>query len=148
MLQESARREFCPVAVGTLILTAAMVGVFALLHLFGVVTFGLPIVVSALLGALVACVNFYGLCLGAQKATATNDADRAKTVIQASYRYRMLFQTVWCIAAIVIPYLNPVAAIVPLLFPRLVILIRQARRSAAPAEVPKTSEDGPNESGD
>jgi len=125
MLQSAARKEFTRIAIGTLIMTAVMIVVFFILSLFTTMAFGIPVIVSALGGCLVACLNFLGLCLGVQKSTATDDPKNAKAAMQVSYQQRMLLQAVWCIVSIAVSWFNPFAAIIPLLFPRIVIMIVQ-----------------------
>ncbi len=146
MLQEASRREFRRILIGTLILTALMLGVFFILHLCNVISFRVSIAVSALLGAAVAVLNFYGLCLGVQKSTSTDDPKRSKSYLQASYQYRLLFQAAWCIVAIIVSYFNPFAAIIPLLFPRIVILAAQLKNLRAAAQSYPDTEESTEES--
>jgi len=158
MLHEASRREFKRILIGTLILTALMLGVFLILHFCNIIPFTLRIVLSSLGGTLVALANFYGLCLGAQKSMTTDDPKRSKAYLQASYQYRLLFQAAWCILSIAVSYINPFAALIPLLFPRIVILFTQIKGRKAseqsnikqplPEESIKENEDHTNESGD
>ena len=144
-LQPAVKQETAKIAVGVVILTALMVSVFLVIG-----QFQFSVLLSALAGAAMAILNFFLLAFSVQKATEQMDgvrlppeeeppegeatdekqekplspqAVRAKHSMQLSYAGRMLVLAVYAIGAVSIPSVQPVAALVPLLFPRIVILI-------------------------
>ena len=61
-----------------------------------------------------------------QKVADGQPEDRARKWMQFSYNMRMLLMVVWLIVALAVPFFNWVAALVPLLMPRLTIGVMQA----------------------
>lgn len=84
-IQPAVRKETVHIAVGAMILAAAICAVYAIL---GRMSAG--VVLGCLLGAVWAVVNFFALGLSVQNATATGDEKRAKLKLQFSYSVRML----------------------------------------------------------
>ena len=147
-VQETVKRETLRIAAGTLVLTALMVAVFLILGLFEIA--GL---LGALLGCAVAVLNFFLLALSVQKAAEemngvqlppleeneenpdetpqppiSPQAAQAKKRMQLSYTGRMLLTVLLAVIALSVPCFNPIAALVPQLFPRLVIQIWSIRQ--------------------
>ena len=117
-VQESTRF----VAKGTAAGTAVVILVFGVLHLlFSAVPFGIGVIVSAVLGCLVATGNFLLMAVVAEKAASEENYDNAKRKMTLSYRYRTLGQILFIILVIVIPGLQFVAGILPLLIPGMLI---------------------------
>ena len=139
-LKPASRKELNHIAVGTLICSAVMVVVFLVLHLTGIYrSVFWQVLFSALAGSLVAIGNFALLCLTVQSAAEKADNPGAvKARVQTSYTARLALQGLWCIVAFLVPSLQVVAAVLPLLFPRVVIQFLQfkerKRSQAAPAE--------------
>ena len=125
VLQEASKKELFRIVRGIAVLTALELVVFALLGVWGIVSFGARIVVSALLGALMAGINFTVLCYTVQRAAAVEEVKNRRAVLQLSYNGRMLSQGIWCVLCLAVRSLQPVAGILPLLFPRVVIFILQ-----------------------
>ncbi len=123
-LQPAVKKEIIHIISGTAVCTAIMWVVFAALALFTRVAFDGAVVYGGLLGALVAIANFVALCLTVQK-VAGGDAKAAKGWMQISYNMRLLLQAVWCIVAMQCAAIHFVAAILPLMFPRITILYLQ-----------------------
>lgn len=125
-LQPDSRRELARIAVGTLVCSAIMVALFGALHVADLVPFTYTVPLAALVGSGVTILNFYLLCLTMQNAVSVRqDAARVKGIIQLSYNFRLLLQAGWCIVAYVAPCFQVVAGMMPLLFPRLVIVYLQ-----------------------
>lgn len=118
-LQKAVRTETLHIAAGTAALGAVMLAVFAVCG-----RFGLPVVFGALLGCCWAVLNFLLLGITVQKAASEPQA-RAKSWMQFSYSLRMLGSAIIMILGFTLPWLNAVAVAVPLLFPRVTILIMQ-----------------------
>lgn len=130
-------------AVGVTILSVLMVGIFLIIGMFDT-----TVLLGAVLGTAFAVLNFFLMALGVQKAAEvmngvqlppeeepaegeepadkplSPEAARAKQKIQLSYTGRMLMTVVFAIVALLVPGIHPVAALLPLLFPRIVITIQ------------------------
>lgn len=140
-VQETVRKETLRIAAGTAVLTVLMVAVFLIIGLFDI-----AVLLGALLGCAFAVLNFFLLALSVQKAAEemngvklppleenednpdetpqppiSPQAANAKKRMQLSYTGRMLLTVLLAVVALNVPWLNPVAALVPQLFPRLVI---------------------------
>ena len=99
-------------ALGSVILSVIMILVF-----FGLnkafpeqVPMGLPVIAGAVGGCAVAVGNFFLMALTVQKVAGIENYDQAYRSMQVSYRYRTFLQLI-----------NPVAGILPLLWPSLLI---------------------------
>lgn len=141
-VQPAVRKETRKIAIGTAILSAVMLLVFA-----GIGQFSLRVVLGTLLGACAAVANFFLLGLSVQRAAAqmngvtmpplpdedeedASDApppapvpevQAAKRQMQLSYTGRMLLMVAVGILALTVPCFHPIPAVLALLFPRLVI---------------------------
>lgn len=113
-------------AVGTAVCAVLMLAVFALLGVTGLYPFRPSIVFGAVGGSVVAILNFTLMCLTVQSVTGITDPKQLHARVQASYNGRLMLQALWGVAALVAPFLQPVAALLPLLFPRVVIFYLQA----------------------
>ena len=100
-----------------------MILVFLIAHLIvpEKVPFDYRVILGGLGGGFIAVLNFFLMGLTVQKVANTEDPDLAKNRMKASYSRRMLLQMAWVVIAIVVPIFQPVAGIVPLLFPSLSI---------------------------
>ncbi|MDD4851140.1 MAG: ATP synthase subunit I [Gemmiger sp.] len=135
-LQPASAKELRHIAVGTAICTAVMVAVFGLLAAFGLVRFQYTIPLGAVCGAAIAILNFAVLCLTVQEA-ARADEKNAHYKVKLSYNIRLMVQAGWCVVAYLLPCFQVVAAVLPLLFPRVVIYITQAvERGRASGKTP------------
>lgn len=141
-VQPAVIQETKRIAGGTLILTAAMLIVFVLLG-----RMDYTVVLGALLGAAYAVGNFFLLALSVQmaaekmngshpaplpepeegeeptEAPLSPEAQEARKKMQLSYTGRMLLLIVVAIVAIKAPCFNAIAALIPMLFPRIIIFI-------------------------
>ena len=122
-LQKAVKEETIFVALGSLILSVLMVCIF-----FGLnrvfpeqVPMGLPVILGAAGGCAVAVGNFFLMALTVQKVAGIENYDQAYRSMQVSYRYRTFLQLIWCILCMVLKFINPVAGILPLLWPSLLI---------------------------
>lgn len=143
-IQPAVKQETRKIAVGVAALTAVMLLVFYLLGYFDV-----RAVLGAILGAAAAVGNFFLMAMGVQRAAekmngveAAADPEaadpesesekqlaqrkkNAKHGMQLSYYGRMLLIIAVAALAIYVPCFNPAAALLPLLFPQLVVFINQ-----------------------
>lgn len=155
-VQPVIRQQTLRIAAGTLALSCVMLLVYLLLGALNV-----PVVLGALMGTGCAVLNFFLLGLSVQKAAeemhgqkaATADAadeqadenepplspgaKRAKRSMQLSYAGRMLLTAVVAIAGFTLPFLDGLATVIPLLFPRSLIplLARTASDDKPESEV-------------
>lgn len=122
-LQKAVRDETMFVALGSLILSVLMVIVFFCLHkVFPQnVPFGASVIIGAIGGCAVAVGNFFFMALTVQKVAGITNYDQAYRSMQVSYRYRTFLQLIWCVLTMVLGFINPVAGMLPLLWPSLLI---------------------------
>ena len=139
-LQEASKREAMHIAVGTLVFSCIMNGVFALLG-----QWNLTVLWGTLLGGGFAVLNFILLALSVQKLAAETDEKKGKAWMQMSYQMRMIATVVVGIIGVSVPCFHWVAVLIPLLFPRITILAMQLLGMYKP-EKPVKKEEGGDES--
>ena len=83
-LEDSVKKEILHITIGTLCLSAVMIGIVAL---FG--KFSLSVLWGALIGSALAILNFIGLAFSVQKAVEGDEA-KGKLRLRASYSLRMV----------------------------------------------------------
>lgn len=122
-LQKAVKDETVFVALGSVILSAVMVIVFFVLHRAFPerVPMDLSVVIGAVGGCAVAVGNFFLMALTVQKVAGIENYDQAYRSMQVSYRYRTFLQLIWCVLTMVLKFINPVAGMLPLLWPSLLI---------------------------
>ena len=82
----------------------------------------LMIVAFAVIGAAVSVGNFFIMGLTVQKIASGEQSDeQAYKSMKISYRYRSMAQLLWIVLAMVLPFVNAAAGIIPLFFPSLSI---------------------------
>lgn len=116
-------KETAIVAVGEVICTALMVGIFALLG-----HFDMSVLLGGLVGAVVAVTNFLILAivatLAADKAE-QQDVEGGQKLIKASYPVRLLVLAVILIACAKSGVFNVIALVLPLVFVRPVLTLAE-----------------------
>jgi len=125
-VQPAVKKETRNVALITAIGVVLMLAVFFFLHLGfkDSVPFDYTVVLGGVCAGAVAVLNFFLMGLAVQKVAAATDEDEAKKLMQKSYYRRFGLQILWMIAAIAAPCFNPVAGLIPLIFPGLGIRMR------------------------
>ena len=135
-IQPAVKQETAWIAGGVLILTGILVLIFVILG-----KFDYTVALGAVYGAAIAVLNFFLLGMTVQKAAeekedGENEGEakaeepenphlkEAKKKMQLSYYGRMLMTMVAAALVLVLPIFHPIAALLPLLFPRIVIFIR------------------------
>ena len=110
-------------ALGSIILSVILVIVFFVLHrVFPErVPMDLPVIIGAVGGCAVAIGNFFLMAVTVQKVAGIENYDQAYRSMQVSYRYRTFLQLIWCVLTMVLGFINPVAGMLPLLWPSLLI---------------------------
>lgn len=120
--QETVRRETKRIAIGQMVFFVIMLIVYGVLG-----RFSLAVLLGGLIGSAYAVLNFFMLGMTVQKVAAMQpeNAELARMQMKSSYNSRMvgmLLVTVLCFA---LPFVDGLSALIPLMFPRLTILILQ-----------------------
>lgn len=116
----AVKKETGHIALGT-----AIGVVLILIGFFVFKQFNSGVLVSAIIGGVVAVLNFFILGLTVQKIANGESEERGRKWMQFSYNMRMLVMVIWLIVALAVPFFNWVAALLPLLMPRLTIAVMQ-----------------------
>ena len=74
-------------------------------------------------GAAAAVANFLGMGIGVQKAV-TQEEKEARQTLKTSQTLRFFALFVFGLIGVLVPFFNSVAALLPLLFPRIAIALR------------------------
>ena len=134
-LQPASRREVLRIAAGTGVCDLILIAALFLLSQFGIGTFEFfKILISVLIGSVIAIANFAIMCLTVQSAVGMEDQKKMKAKFQLSYNVRMVIQAGWSVAAFLISGLHFVAAAAPILFPKVTILYLNAKGKLMPKE--------------
>ena len=111
-------KETKHIAIGVLIGDVIMCVVFALFK-----RFDLSVVLGAVLGSVFAVGNIWYLGVSIKKTLKKGEG--AQSYFRKTYIIRMLLHAVCIAAAALIPFINTLAGIVPLFFPKIVIYAMQ-----------------------
>ena len=126
VLADAVKKETGFIAAGCAAGSVIVVILFFVLH--GIVPeyvpFDYKVILGALGGFLVATGNFFWMAVTVQKVASMENEDAARGSLLLSYRYRTMAQLLWVILAIVLPFFNAVAGIVPLFIPSRLIKAR------------------------
>ena len=134
-LQPASRKEVKRVALGTGFFDIVMIAALFLGSLLGIGTFDLgKILLSTLIGSVIAIISFIIMCLTIQSAVTMTDKKKMKAKFQLSYNARMVLQAGWAVAAFLIPGIHFIAGAAPILFPKVTILALQATGRLMPKE--------------
>lgn len=117
MFLPEVKKQLSQIAVGILILSTIMVLCFLVLGYFDK-----TVVFGAILGSGWAFANFTLLAIAVQKAVDKEDGQAAKAYMSGTYTLRLILTAVMVIVAIKLPYVNYLAAIIPIVFPRITIM--------------------------
>ena len=120
--QKTVLRETKRIAIGEVVLLAIMWIVYALTR-----RFSLAVVLGSLIGGAYAVFNFFMLGMTVQKAAQMqpDNAEMARMQMKSSYNMRMVGMLAVAVLAFALPFVDGLAAVIPLLFPRLTILALQ-----------------------
>lgn len=126
-------RETALVAIGQTICVAAMIGVFALLGYFD-----MTVLWGGIAGGVLAVLNFFFMAVGATLAADKAEDQNVKggqVTIQISYIIRMVFLFVILFALVRSGLCNVIAAVLPLVFTRLILSIGEFFRKSGDKKV-------------
>ena len=120
--QKTVLRETKRIAIGEVVLLAIMWIVYALTG-----RCSLAVVLGSLIGGAYAVFNFFMLGMTVQKAAQVqpDNAEMARMQMKSSYNMRMVGMLAVAVLAFALPFVDGLAAVIPLLFPRLTILALQ-----------------------
>lgn len=151
-LQPASKKQLSRIAIGSGVCAVIEIVAFVVLHFCGIGQFSYRVILGTLGGTLIAIVNFALMCLMVQTAAATEDQKLRKAKVQASYNLRLFIQAAWVVAAFFIPFINVIAAAIPLLFPTAVIYFLQITgrlmpedEAPAPTRKPAAEEEEPED---
>lgn len=123
ILQSASRKEIARITKGTLVLDLIMIAGLYLLYQLGIGSFPIKkILLSTLVGSVVAIGNFTLMCLTVQSAVGMTDMKKMKAKFQLSYNARMVLQAGWAVIAFLAPAFHFIAGAAPVLFPKVTIL--------------------------
>ena len=111
---DAAIRQFIRIALGVAALTALEIGVYALLGRFSV-----DVLLGALFGMVVSCANFLALTVTVSRAADRaegGDPMKARAAVQGSSVLRLLALAAVYILVLKLTTLDPLAAVLPLVF--------------------------------
>ena len=117
-MDPTVKKETGYIAVCVAVLTVLMEAVFLVLGYWDI-----TVLWGGLLGAFIAILNFLLMGLTVQKAVGQEERD-AKNLMRGSQSLRMLMQLALCAIGAALPCFHLVAVLVPLLFPRLGVMLR------------------------
>ena len=120
--QETVLRETKRIAVGVFSMLAIMLVVYAALGCFS-----LAVVLGGLIGALYAVLNFLLLGMTVQKVAEMREGNEelARMQMKSSYNMRMVIMILLIVVAFALPFVDGLACMIPMLFPRLTIFVLQ-----------------------
>lgn len=120
--QETVLRETKRIAVGVFSMLAIMLIVYAALG-----RFSLAVVLGGLIGALYAVLNFLLLGMTVQKVADMREENEelARMQMKSSYNMRMVIMILLIVVAFALPFVDGLACMIPMLFPRLTIFVLQ-----------------------
>ena len=118
-IDPTVKKETKYIALMVVILTVLMEAVFLVLR-----RWDMTVLWGGLLGACVAILNFFLMGLTVQKAVGKEEKD-AQQLMKVSQSGRMLMQLAFAAIAAALPgAFNLIAALLPLLFPRIGVMLR------------------------
>lgn len=120
--QETVLRETRRIAVGVFSMLAIMLVVYAVMG-----RFSLAVVLGGLIGSLYAVLNFLLLGMTVQKVAEMREGNEelARMQMKSSYNMRMVIMILLIVVAFALPFVDGLACMIPMLFPRLTILVLQ-----------------------
>lgn len=131
MLTDDIKKDIKKLALYVFVMTAIMVGFFAACGYFDT-----GVILGALLGYATAMANFILLAITLSKSLGR--AENATRTMGLSYVLRMVLIAAVVIIAITLPIFNYVAAVIPLLFPRIAIMIMNLKNKKVKPENDRT----------
>ena len=144
-LQSASRKEIARISKGTFLLDLILISGLFLLSQLGVGSFSIgKILLSTVIGSLVAIGNFTLMCLTVQSAVGMTDMKKMKAKFQLSYNARMVMQAGWAVIAFLVPAFHFIAGAAPVLFPKITILYLNFTGKLMPPSQPQAEAEDQN----
>ncbi|MBQ9743703.1 MAG: hypothetical protein IJW19_01105 [Clostridia bacterium] len=133
-IDKTVLRETKFVAIWVIIFSALMQAVFLIIN-----KWDYTVLLGNLLSGFCGVVSFFVLGLTIIKAISSGDTAYAKKLMRASQALRTLFMLAVCLAGALAPCFNIWATVIPVMFPRLSLLIRSFTvKRMGPFDTPTT----------
>lgn len=116
-IDKTVMKETRYIAGVTIVLSVIMEAVFLIAGMWSY-----KVLIGNILGAAVAVANFLLMGMTVQKAVMKDEKDAA-SLMKLSQTLRNMMILVTAVIAIMLPFINPAAAIIPLFFPRIAITL-------------------------
>ena len=121
-------KETAIVALGQLLCTGVMIGIFALLG-----KFSQPVWIGGIAGAVLATVNFFFMAIAASVASekaVTQDVKGGQLIMRLSYMVRLAVLFILLFALVKSGVCNVLTAVLPLLFTRPILFVAEFFRKS------------------
>ena len=133
-MEKNLKKEVYKMFIGVFSLAIVMVAVFAISGFFD-----MGVVWGAIIGSAGCTLNYLFLAYSINNVV-KKDPEMIKGYMAMSYTFRMFFIAAVIILAIKLPGVNYIAAVVPFLFPRIVLMIMNIKMGRNRGTVKKEGE--------
>lgn len=127
-IDETVRRETGSISLWVLILSVIMEAVFLVIGAWKP-----DVLWGNLVGGAAAVMNYALLAWTVTRIVNTGNTDQLKQKMHASKSLRQLLMLLVCVLAIALLKTNPFATLIPLIFPRIALAVRQAKQGKEPS---------------
>lgn len=138
-LQPASQKEVSRIGIGCGVCAIIELIGLSVLSILGIGHFSYRMIIGAAGGTAVAVLNFAMMCMMVQNAAGIQDQKLLKAKVQASYNLRIFVQAAWVAVAFFVPFINLIAAAIPLLFPTVVIYYLQISGKLLPPSDSKSA---------
>lgn len=118
MLSRETLKSIAIISIGSLLLTVVMLIIFAISR-----NFNSKVILGGIAGAFYSILNFILLAITVEKMLSKEEKAKANLTAELSYVARFFLTAVFVIWSIKAEYINYLAAIIPIIFPQLIIRI-------------------------
>ncbi|MFQ7292763.1 MAG: ATP synthase subunit I [Monoglobales bacterium] len=118
MLSRETLKSIAIISIGSLLLTAIMLIIFAISR-----NFNSKVILGGIAGTFYSILNFILLAITVEKMLSKEEKAKANLTAELSYVARFFLTAVFVIWSIKAEYINYLAAIIPIIFPQLIIRI-------------------------
>ncbi len=118
MLSRETLKSIAIISIGSLLLTVVMLIIFAISR-----NFNSKVILGGIAGTFYSILNFILLAITVEKMLSKEEKAKANLTAELSYVARFFLTAVFVIWSIKAEYINYLAAIIPIIFPQLIIRI-------------------------
>ncbi len=133
-IDEATKTETKFIALGHVVLSALMEIVFLICG-----KYDYTVTTGNLLGSGVSVLSFFLMCITIQKALSMSEEDAQKKM-KVSHSYRFLMIAAVMAAGAALPYFNIYSMLIPLLFTRVLVVVRNAMLKKQEAKAKESEE--------